>query len=159
MSFYPIENEVLLKALSSFSPLEHRLELVGEKNGVQFINDSKATNTDSVRYALRSFDIPIRIIMGGSDKGEDYREILSDLKEHAKKIYLIGATKQLMKKAYDGEIEIEEFDTLTDAITKAYRDSSVGDYVVLSPACASYDMFKNFEHRGHEFKRIVTELG
>lgn len=152
------DEDVLTKGLISFTSLEHRLEPVDTINGVHFINDSKATNTDSVKYALLSFPKPIRLIMGGSDKGEDF-SILNDLiKNNAKKLYLIGATRDLMIKAYHGITEIEVFDDFESAILKAYGDSEEGDYVVLSPACASYDMFKNFEHRGQTFKEIVRKL-
>ncbi len=152
------DDAVLYDALYSFTSLEHRLEPVGTVNGVHFINDSKATNTDSVKYALLSFPKPIRLIMGGSDKGEDF-SILNDLiKKNAKKLYLIGATKDIMIKAYQNIIEIETFSDFEDAITKAYTDSEEGDFVVLSPACASYDMFQNFEHRGKTFKEIVRKL-
>lgn len=144
--------------ISVFQPLQHRLEFAGEVNGVQFINDSKATNTDSVKYALQSFDKPVRIIMGGSDKGEDFAVLIPYLQKHAGKIYLIGATRPLMRKAYASVMDIEEFETFEDCIRKAYLDSSASDVVLLSPACASYDMFKNFEHRGETFKTLVREL-
>ncbi len=150
--------EKLLQGLNSFTSLAHRLEFVAEVKGVKFINDSKATNSDSVKYALLSFDKPIRIIMGGSDKGEDFAILNPFLKEYVKKIYLIGSTRKKMLQAFQNILPICEFETFEDCIQTAFRDSDSGDYVVLSPACASYDMFNNFEHRGNEFKRIVNEL-
>lgn len=152
------DDEVLRRGFKTFKSLEHRLEWVDTVNGVQFINDSKATNTDSVKYALLSYERPIRIIMGGSDKGEDFTILNELLKEHARKIYLIGATRKQMEEAYQGIAEYEVFDDFESAIVKAYQDSEAGDYVVLSPACASYDMFKNFEHRGQSFKEIVRKI-
>ena len=144
--------------IGNFTGLEHRLELVLVKNGVQFINDSKATNTDSVKYALSAFGTKVRIILGGSDKGEDFSVLLPHLQKFAQKIYLIGATKKKMLKQLDSFESIEEFETLNECITKAYNDSQSGDIILLSPACASYDMFKNFEHRGDCFKKIAQEI-
>lgn len=151
-------NDILVKGLMNFKSLEHRLEFVDSIHGIQFINDSKATNTDSVKYALLSFPTPIRIIMGGSDKGEDFSVLNDLLKLHAKKIYLIGATKEKMLKAFQNVVDLECFDSLENAVNQAYKDSENGDYIVLSPACASYDMFKNFEHRGQVFKDIVGKI-
>ncbi|HNX01154.1 MAG TPA: UDP-N-acetylmuramoyl-L-alanine--D-glutamate ligase [Candidatus Cloacimonadota bacterium] len=153
-----VDDQTINTSISGFKPLQHRLEFAGEINGIQFINDSKATNTDSVKYALQSYEHPVRIIMGGSDKGEDFAVLLPQLQKHAKKIYLIGATRPLMRTAYAGKMEIEEFDSFEKCIKKAYLDSEKGDVVLLSPACASYDMFNNFEHRGESFKKIVQDL-
>lgn len=152
------DKEVLSEGLKSFRSLSHRLEPVRDLNGIHFVNDSKATNTDSVRFALRSFDRPIRIIMGGSDKGEDFRVLNEDLQKNAKKVYIIGATKEKMIEAYTGIVEYEVFDDFESCIIKAYQDSEEGDYVVLSPACASFDMFNNYEHRGDVFRQIVENL-
>jgi UDP-N-acetylmuramoylalanine--D-glutamate ligase len=153
-----VDEQIINTSISVFHPLQHRLEFAGEINGVQFINDSKATNTDSVKYALQSFDTPVRIIMGGSDKGEDFAVLIPYLQEHAKKIYLIGATRPQMRSAYEGQLEWEEFESFEDCIRKAYLDSNNNDIILLSPACASYDMFSNFEHRGDSFKTIVQDL-
>ncbi len=152
------DKNVLLEGLKTFQSLSHRLEPVRVLNGISFINDSKATNTDSVRFALRSFDQPIRIIMGGSDKGEDFSILNDELKANAKKVYLVGATKDKMIKAFTGVVELEVFNDFQTCIEKAYNDSEEGDYVVLSPACASFDMFKNYEDRGDTFKQIVESL-
>ncbi len=151
-------DEDLRKGFKTFNSLEHRLEWVDTVNDIQFINDSKATNTDSVKYALLSYDRPIRIIMGGSDKGEDFAVLNELLKAHAKKIYLIGATREKMLKAFQDVTDHEEFDDFELAVRKAYQEAEAGDYIVLSPACASYDMFKNFEHRGQSFKEIVRKI-
>jgi len=158
VSPYDIEQEVIQKAIETFSPLAHRLEFVKEINGVKFYNDSKATNTDSVKYALQSFDTPIRIIMGGAGKGEDYRILIPYLETCAKKLYLTGNTIDEMKEAFKDAMEIESIKDFEDVIKKAFLDSSQGDIVVLSPACTSYDRFKNFEERGNIFKEIVSRL-
>ena len=148
-------------SINTFVALPHRLEFVDTINGVSFYNDSKATNTDAVIYALMSFGKKIRIILGGSDKGEDFSILNPHLIKYAKKIYLIGATKEKMEKDFaeiKSSIPIEKFMDFKTAITTAYKDSEKGDLVVLSPACASYDMFKNFEQRGEIFKKIVKAL-
>ncbi len=158
VSPFNIEQKVIQKSLETFSPLAHRLEFVSEIEGVKFYNDSKATNTDSVKYALQSFEKPIRIIMGGAGKGEDYRILIPYLKNRAKKLYLTGNTIDEMKETFEGALEIEAIEDFEDVIKKAFSDSSQGDIIVLSPACTSYDRFKNFEERGNTFKEIVSRL-
>lgn len=145
-------------ALNSFQPLPHRLEYVATKDGVRFFNDSKATNTESVKQALTSFEKPIRLIMGGAGKGEDYSVLNPLLSKHTKKIYLYGESRDEMGKSLSPALEYEKFDTFEAAIEKAYRDSECSDYVVLSPAATSFDLFENYEHRGEVFKKIVREL-
>jgi len=147
----------LLAGLRSFRPLEHRLEPVAEINGVQYINASKATNTDSVRYALQSFTQPLRIIMGGSDKGEDFGVLLPLLRRRAACLYLLGQTGPAMAAAY-AELPHVMVKTLEEAVRRAAADAQPGDVVLLSPACASYDMFDNFEQRGRAFKEAVHAL-
>ncbi|MCD4796469.1 MAG: UDP-N-acetylmuramoyl-L-alanine--D-glutamate ligase [Candidatus Cloacimonetes bacterium] len=159
VSPFKIRNEIIEKALSSFVSLPHRLEPVAIINGIKFINDSKATNTDSVKYALQSFEEPIRIIMGGAGKGEDYSVLNPYLKKHAKKIYLIGDARYKMKKAFENIVDIELFDDFEKSIIAAFSEAEKGDSIVLSPACTSYDMFNNFEERGNKFKQIVLGLG
>ncbi|MDD3051212.1 MAG: UDP-N-acetylmuramoyl-L-alanine--D-glutamate ligase [Candidatus Cloacimonetes bacterium] len=153
-----IDKNTLKNALNSFNPLQHRLEFVKTINGVKFYNDSKATNTDSVKYALESFNEPLRVIMGGSDKGEDFGVLIPYLKKHANKIYLIGETREKMINSFNDSIDFETFDTFETAIEKAFKDSSENEIVLLSPACASYDMFKNYEERGRIFKDYVNFL-
>ncbi len=158
LSPFHLKIEIINKALRTFSPLPHRLEFVAEVNGIKFINDSKATNTESVKYALQSFSKPIRIIMGGAGKGEDYTVLNPLLKQYAKKIYLVGESRLEMEKAFKSATDIALFDVFQGAVLAAYSDAEKGDYVVLSPACTSYDMFNNFEERGDRFKAIVHEL-
>lgn len=147
-----------LQACKSFHSLPHRLEFVENINGVSFFNDSKATNTDSSKSALESFDRPIRIIMGGSDKGEDFSLLTETLQRHAIKAYIIGESKDKMRQAWLGKLPLAFFDDFRECIRTAYEESTIGDYIVLSPACASFDLFKNFEHRGDTFKDIVREI-
>ena len=158
LSPFHLKIEIINKALRTFSPLPHRLEFVAEVNGIKFINDSKATNTESVKYALQSFSKPIRIIMGGAGKGEDYTVLNPLLKQYAKKIYLVGESRLEMEQAFKSATDIALFDVFKEAVLAAYSDAEKGDYVVLSPACTSYDMFNNFEERGDRFKAIVHEL-
>jgi UDP-N-acetylmuramoylalanine--D-glutamate ligase len=152
------DSVIMQKAIDTFVPLPHRLEICRIKNGITFVNDSKATNTDSVKYALTSFSQPVRIIMGGSDKGEDFRILNPLLKKHTVKIYLIGETTSKMTETFQSVCPIEAFTNFKDCIYKAFQDSHSGDVVLLSPACASYDMFQNYEDRGNQFKTIVSEL-
>ncbi len=153
-----ISENTIKRALRSFISLPHRLEFIAEKNGVKFFNDSKATNTDSVKYALQSFENPVRIILGGSDKGEDFSVLNPLLKQYAKKIYLIGETREKMQRSFGNRIETSQFDQFENCIRTAFSESEKGDIILLSPACASFDMFKNFEERGNIFKKIVKQL-
>jgi len=148
----------IAKGLSSFKSLNHRLQMVQTVNGVSFYNDSKATNTDSVKYALLSFEQPIRIIMGGSDKGEDFSVLTDLLKSKTIRVYITGDTKNMMQQAWSGKLPIMVIDDFETCIRTAYEESQPGDCIVLSPACASYDKFRNFEHRGDSFINIVNAI-
>jgi UDP-N-acetylmuramoylalanine--D-glutamate ligase len=153
-----ISSEKINEGLRSFKGLSHRLQYINTIRGVSFYNDSKATNTDSVKYALLSFDRPIRVIMGGSDKGEDYNVLTELLKQKAKKVYVTGATSGQMIQAWFGKVPVCAIDDFEVCIRSAFLESEQGDIIVLSPACASYDKFKNFEHRGDTFISIVNAL-
>lgn len=144
--------------LKSFKPLSHRLELVASVNGIFFYNDSKATNSDSVRSALQSFENPIRIIMGGSDKGEDFSVLTDILIQKAKKVYVTGDTEAKMRQAWMGKIPLVCISDFETCVRTAYAEAMVGDTILLSPACASYDKFKNFEHRGETFRQIALKI-
>jgi UDP-N-acetylmuramoylalanine--D-glutamate ligase len=150
--------EQIGNALKGFKPLSHRLEYVGSARGVSFYNDSKATNTDSVRSALQSFERPIRIMMGGSDKGEDFGVLTEDLQKHAVKVYITGETQDQMRQAWLGKVPLVCIDDFEACLRAAFDEALVGDVIVLSPACASFDHFNNFEHRGDVFKQIVSEI-
>jgi UDP-N-acetylmuramoylalanine--D-glutamate ligase len=155
---FGISQEILQRGLETFVPLPHRLEFVRTIDDVAFFNDSKATNTDSVKYALQAFNQPIRIILGGAGKGEDYRILNPLLKKYAKKIYLTGATATEMETAFRGIAEIALIPDFAECIQTAWREAAPGDKIVLSPACTSYDAFANFEERGNRFKEIVQAL-
>jgi len=155
---FNISLEIIKKAISEFKSLAHRLEFVADIGGIRFYNDSKATNTESVKFALQSFSQPIRIIMGGAGKGEDYTVLNDLLRKNAAKIYLLGEARDEMAEAFEGITELELFDDFRSAVEEAYRNAITGDIVVLSPACTSYDMFNNFEERGEYFKKVVQEL-
>ncbi len=144
-----------IDAARGFEPLTHRLEFVDLINGIFFYNDSKATNTDSVKSALTSFDQPIRVIMGGSDKGEDFAVLTPLLQERASKVYVTGATAEKMYTAWTGKVELARVDDFEECVRLAFTESVPGDIIVLSPACASFDHFRNYEHRGETFKQIV----
>ena len=152
------KRDEVIKALKSFPSLPHRLEFVKSVNGIRFYNDSKATNTDAVKYALLSFTENVYIILGGSDKGEDFSILIPYLKSEKVHTYLIGATRPRMRKAFSNQIEFLECDNLEQAVRMAYSKASPDDLILLSPACASYDAFKNFKHRGETFIKIVQEI-
>lgn len=153
-----IEDERIKIALMNFKGVEHRLESVRTLDGVEYINDSKATNVDSVWFALRSFNQPIHLILGGKDKGNDYSQIKDEVKQRVKRIYAIGSSKEKVKDFFEEVTETEMFDSLESAVKSAQRKALEGEIVLLSPACASFDMFNNYEHRGEVFKKIVSSL-
>jgi len=150
--------EAIRDSLHNFKGVEHRLEFVREINGITFINDSKATNVDAVWYAIRSFDKPIFLILGGKDKGNDYSKIKDEVKKRVKKIYALGSSAEKVYSYFKNITSVEVVKTLEDAVNKGLAEASTGEYVLLSPACASFDMFKNYEDRGQQFKNIVKKL-
>lgn len=147
-----------LDAVKTFKALPHRLEYVDSVNGVCFYNDSKATNTDSVKSALESFEKPIRIILGGSNKGEDFSVLTEALQKNAIKVYITGDTTDLMRQAWLGKVPLVCIDDFAECVRTAFEEANTGENIVLSPACASFDHFQNFEHRGETFKSIVQEI-
>ncbi len=155
---FNIEPEKIMHTLVNFKGVEHRLEFVREINGVKFYNDSKATNVNSVWYALRGFMEPIVLILGGKDKGNDYTEIEKEVKEHVKHIVAIGESKQKIYNFFEGKVKVTLAKNMEDAVIKSAAIAANSEVVLLSPACASFDMFENYEHRGREFKKIVNSL-
>ena len=153
-----LDNVRIIKALQTFEGVEHRLELVREIDGVKFINDSKATNVNSVWYALRSFNKPIFLILGGQDKGNDYEQIKALVLERVKKIYAIGSSADKVFNFFHKSVKVEIKKSLEEVVTTAINETRKGDVVLLSPACASFDMFDNYEHRGRIFKEAVNKL-
>ncbi len=146
------------RVLTGFRSLEHRLEDAGEIDGVVYVNDSKATNVDSVSFALRSFDAPIVLIAGGKDKGTDYSTLRGLLAERVRRLVLIGEAAEKMERTFEGAVPIERAASLGEAVLAAHRAAAPGDVVLLSPACASFDMFDDFEDRGRQFKDLVAAL-
>jgi UDP-N-acetylmuramoylalanine--D-glutamate ligase len=153
---FDLDNEKILEALKSFKGVEHRLELVREIEGIKFINDSKATNVDSVVVALKSFGEPIFLILGGQDKGNDYSVIEDLVIEKVKKIYAIGSSAEKVFNYFHSKVKTEIKKDFDEVINTAISEAREGDVVLLSPACASFDMFDNYEHRGKVFKSIVN---
>ncbi len=156
---FGIEYESIRKTLMTFKGVEHRIEFVRELNGVKYYNDSKATNVDSVKYALRSFKEPIILIAGGKDKGNDYAAIKDLVKEHVKFIVTVGDGAKNLEKAFKGIVPLHPAEySMGQAVEIAKSLAESGDVVLLSPACASFDMFDNYEHRGRVFKELVNKL-
>ena len=154
-----IRNEKIKAAISSFEGLEHRMEMVAAIRGVQFINDSKATNVNSTWYALESMKTPVVLILGGVDKGNDYSLLSEMVKEKVKAIVCLGIDNTKIHIAFKDDVEtIIDTTTMEEAVATAYRLSVKGDVVLLSPACASFDLFKSYEDRGKQFKHTVNEL-
>ncbi len=152
------DNNKIKEALSSFKGVEHRLELVRVIEGVKYINDSKATNVDSVWYALRSFNEPIFLILGGQDKGNDYNKIKDLVKNKVVKIYAIGSSADKVFNFFHSFVKVEIKQSLEEVIHAANNEARQNEVVLLSPACASFDMFDNYEHRGKVFKEAVNRL-
>ena len=154
-----ISKERIREAVQDFQGLEHRMEYVVTIRGVEFINDSKATNVNSTWYALESMDKPTVLILGGIDKGNDYSLIEDLVKEKVKAIICLGVDNRKIHDAFGKIVStIVNTDNAVDAVKAAFHLSSKGDVVLLSPACASFDLFKNYEDRGNQFKRAVKEL-
>lgn len=153
-----VSQEAILQALKNFTVLEHRLEWVRTLNGVDFVNDSKGTNVGSVCKSLNTFDRPIILIAGGKDKETDFSPLKSLMKEKVKHLVLIGETRDKFKGILNGSFGYEESDSLEEAVRLAKVKAEEGDIVLLSPACASFDMFKDYEDRGNRFKTIVKNL-
>jgi UDP-N-acetylmuramoylalanine--D-glutamate ligase len=151
-----LNNKKIIEALKSFKGVEHRLELVREIEGIKFINDSKATNIDSVAVALKSFDEPIFLILGGQDKGNNYSEIENIVVEKVKKIYAIGSSSEKIFNFFHNKVKTEIKKDFDEVVNSALSEARSGEVVLLSPACASFDMFDNYEHRGKVFKNVVN---
>ena len=153
-----IDLDTIVAAIKQFRGLPHRLERVAEKNGVVFYNDSKATNLDAVLKALDSFKEPIILILGGQDKGADLSELRQKVQERVTTLILIGESTPHYAEYFKGAATIVTAHSMDDAVNRAYHCAQSGDIVLLSPACASFDMYDNFEHRGDYFKQAVLRL-
>jgi UDP-N-acetylmuramoylalanine--D-glutamate ligase len=144
--------------LKNFKGVEHRLEFVRELDGVVYVNDSKATNVDSVWYALRSFDRPLVVLMGGRDKGNDYARLRGPVQENVRAVVAIGESAEKVRAAFAPIVPVEPAASMGEAVRAARRLARPGDIVLLSPACASFDWFEDYEHRGRVFKEVVMSL-
>jgi UDP-N-acetylmuramoylalanine--D-glutamate ligase len=144
--------------IRSFAGVEHRIEFVAEVQGVRYYNDSKATNVDATLKALDSFPGRILVILGGKDKDSDYTQLRTALREKAILALLIGAAAEKIEKQIAGSVAIRRVGTLENAVDSAFRTAHPGDVVLLAPACASFDQFQNYEHRGRVFKELVHHL-
>lgn len=154
-----IRNEKIRESLSDFKGVEHRLERFLKVHGIEFINDSKATNINSTWYALESMTTPTVWIVGGIDKGNDYSELYELVKSKVKAIVCLGVDNSKILEAFKNvEIDMVETQSMEDAVRSAYFMAKNGDTVLLSPACASFDLFENYEDRGRQFKQAVREL-
>lgn len=154
-----VGDEAIQLALNTFTNAPHRLEWVTDIDGVDYINDSKATNVDAVYYALLAMEKPIVMIMGGQDKGNDYEMILDLVRQKVKAIVCLGLDNRKIVETFRSIVDIiEETQDTTVAVNKARALAHSGDVVLLSPACASFDLFKNYAVRGDEFKKAVLRL-
>lgn len=150
--------EQIRQAIVNFQAVEHRLEFVATIRGVDYFNDSKATNVDATIKALESFPRNIHLILGGKDKGSDYTVLNDLLRERVKRVYTIGAAAEKIESHIKGTVEIVHSETLENAIRRANAVAVAGDIVLLAPACASFDQFQSYNHRGRVFKEVVRSL-
>ena len=156
---FDIRKETIRESLSDFQNAEHRLEYVSTIHGIEFVNDSKATNVDSVVYALGSYDKPVIWIAGGVDKGNDYNVIKKEVEKKVKTLICLGRDNTKLKKFFDNVIpSILETQDTKELVRLALQSAKLGDVVLLSPACASFDLFKNYEDRGNQFREAVMLL-
>jgi UDP-N-acetylmuramoylalanine--D-glutamate ligase len=154
-----IRKETIKQCLADFQNVEHRLEFVANIHGIEFINDSKATNINSVWYALECLNKKIIWIAGGIDKGNDYTKLFELVKHKVKAIVCMGIDNEKLIEAFKDKVEyISEVSSAEEAVSVAYYLARKGDTVLLSPACASFDLFENYEERGRKFKEAVKAL-
>jgi len=153
-----VKADSIQSTMKIFEGVEHRLEFVRELNNVRYYNDSKATNVDSVWYALQAFKEPIVLLLGGRDKGNDYSRLSKLVEKHVKAIVAIGESADKVEQAFRGTSPITKTTSMDDAVATARSLAQAGDVVLLSPACASFDWFKNYEQRGQVFKELVKNL-
>ena len=155
-----IRKETIRKSLAEFQGVEHRLEYVASVRGVRYINDSKATNVNSCWYALQSMKTPTVLILGGTDKGNDYSEIEYLVRQKVHTLIFMGVDNTKLREYWSDHCTcaMYEVSSIEDCVAKAYEVAHPGDTVLLSPCCASFDLFKNYEDRGEQFKACVRNL-
>ena len=149
---------VIGRTVASFHAVEHRLEFVAAIHGVDYYNDSKATNVDATAKAIASFPGNIHLILGGKDKDSDYTQLLALLRARVKAVYTIGSAAEKIEGQIAGAARVVKAGTLETAVKKASQEAVAGDVVLLAPACSSFDQFENYEHRGKVFKQVVKSL-
>lgn len=150
--------ESIRRSVASFKAVAHRLEFVAAVDGIEFYDDSKATNVDATKKALEAFPNGVHLILGGKDKNSDYTELSALLRARCKVVYTIGSAAEKIERHLAGVVKIVSAGTLDVAVRKAAQDAAAGDVVLLAPACSSFDQFENYEHRGRVFKEIVKQL-
>ena len=154
-----VDNQTLRECLSNFAGVEHRLEKAGRVRGIDFVNDSKATNVNACWYALESMRQPTVLILGGIDKGNDYSEIYDLVREKCVGLVFLGVDNKKLHENFDSfGLPIEDVQSMKDCVDACYKMAHDGDCVLLSPCCASFDLFKNMEDRGEQFKHYVSQL-
>jgi UDP-N-acetylmuramoylalanine--D-glutamate ligase len=153
-----VEPAAIAEGVRTFAGVEHRIEYVATISGVEYFNDSKATNVDATLKALDAFPGNVLVILGGKDKGSDYKILRKALRSQARLALLIGSAADKIEAELGGVIPVERAETLARAVELASRRAQPGDTVLLAPACASFDQFENYEHRGRVFKQLVREL-
>jgi UDP-N-acetylmuramoylalanine--D-glutamate ligase len=153
-----VKSAAIQSAIDAFAGLEHRLEFVREKNGVRYFNDSKGTNVGAVVKSLAGFSAPVILLAGGVDKGGDYAPLAGEIRRTVKKMILFGAAKEKIRAALGNLTETVIVDSLDAAVREAASSASPGDVVLLSPACSSFDMFRDYTERGKKFRALVQEL-
>jgi UDP-N-acetylmuramoylalanine--D-glutamate ligase len=152
-----VSAEQIRTAVEAFQAVEHRLEYVATVNGVEFYNDSKATNVDATSKAVAAFSVGIHLILGGKDKNSDYTQLAPLLRSHVQAIYTIGSAAAKIESELRGVVSILSCETLANAVSAAASAARPGEVVLLAPACSSFDQFENYEHRGRVFKELVSE--
>jgi UDP-N-acetylmuramoylalanine--D-glutamate ligase len=152
---YGIQREATIRALCSYQPLPHRCEKVGVIDGVTFINDSKATNIDAVEKALLSMDAPTVLLAGGKDKGLDFSGLTPLVREKVKAVVLIGNMTEKLFALWHDAVPCVKATTLAGAVAETQQLAEAGDIVLFSPGCSSFDMFKDFEDRGDQFRALI----
>jgi UDP-N-acetylmuramoylalanine--D-glutamate ligase len=157
-SIFGISSERIMEAVKDFEGLEHRFEYVTSIDSVDFINDSKSTTVLSTMRALEACDKPVILIAGGKDKGSDFRKARSTIAAKVRSLVLIGTSKEKVKEHLRGIVPISEANSMDEAVKIAYFKAEKGDTVLLSPMCASFDMFRDFEERGKIFKEAVFKI-
>ena len=153
-----VEASVIRETVGAFRAVEHRLELVRVRDGVEFYNDSKATNVDAAMKAVASFAGGVHLILGGKDKDSDYGVMAALLRERVRVVYTIGSAAEKIRGALAGVVKMVEAETMERAVAQASQAATTGDVVLLAPACSSFDQFENYEHRGRVFRQLVEAL-